>query len=417
MGKLFAKSVRVFNKTDGSALILVLLVVTMLLILGTAAINISTDKTMVTHLEADGMQALYTAESAVNINKESGGVVYDAVYEYLTDSSYTFGSPVSGTASGGEYRIVSVSRQGPTIFKAVVESELPGTAVKRKITATFEAVYSLGSGYSGVFDYAIFSNGDMTMEGQANTDSTPNPVQGDIRSNGGIYLSGQAEVNGDAYYMSGISGGDKVVGDSIPLNSDDSLDMPEIPEEWVDVINYNFYTTTESGDVSYSNDEVENLTQRYIAGNLSISGTAEVTITGIILVDGDVSISGQSKVTGDGVILAKKTVNLSGQSDAVLDFGAIISLSDNSSGANPAIAASGQNDSRCVIYAPNGMIKLSGQGDITGSVVGNSVLATGQGTILHDQNLAASYTTLPGSGTGTGGVENLSLKIIGWQEN
>ncbi|WP_418792327.1 DUF7305 domain-containing protein [Phosphitispora sp. TUW77] len=415
MRKWLGKFFRIIKKPDGSALVLVLLVVTMLLILGVAALNVSNDKNRMTYIEEDGTQALYTAESALNVNMESGGVIYEAVYDYLTDSLYSFGSPVSGTAAGGEYRIVSVIRQSPTTFKAVVESEVPGTQVKRRITTVFEAAYTLDTGFFEVFEYAIFADGDLTMQGKANTDSAPETGEGDIRSNEDIIFEGNpVEVNGEAFYIGDLDMRvtDNVTGNEYELDSDDILLMPEIPEEWVDTEGYpDFYPLTIEGDVSYAAGDVGiNLTQRHITGNLSIDSTAEVNISGVILVDGDVLFAGQSQITGDGIVLSRGTVMLEGQSDAVLDLGMIISLADT----DPAIQASGQNDSTVVLYAPDGGITLTGKGEICGSVVGETVFATGQGTIVYNQNLAdSSMFDL----FGTGGLENLSLRIIDWKEN
>jgi len=413
------------KNSKGSTIIIVLMIVTMLMILGTASINVSRNKSKVTHLEDRSSQALEIADSAINIEKEEGGVVFQAVYDYLFSNGLSPSSisvPVpyatgSKQLGGGNYEIQRITYEGEKKFRVEMFSQVPalyGTTASKKVTAVFEAAYNNagGSVVSSIWDYALFSDSDMVMRGQSTTNSSPEPNQGNIRSNGNISIIDQATVNGNAEYYGTIVGSSNVTGSKTHVT--EKLEMPPIDSN-VEQVVYN--TLNIDGDVVLNQNQNYTLSQRHIGGNLTINGQAEVVVTGTIWVDKDVYIAGQSRVTGNGTIIAEGQIKLEGQSTAVLRDVAIVSLSTKSGPGeyDVAIRSAGQNDTKCVLYAPNGRVYISGQGKIYGAAAGNSVVVSGQGNVIYDDSLMGSSPGFPWGSSG-GKMVLSSLKIIDWIE-
>src|SRR5690606_13992543 len=62
-------------------------------------------------------------------------------------------------------------------------------------------------------------------------------------------------------------------------------------------------------------------------------------------------------------------------------------------GTNPTLGAqllhiAGNGDLRAVVYAPNAEVKINGNGNVMGSVVGNTITLTGNAAFHYDESLS-----------------------------
>jgi hypothetical protein len=156
----------------------------------------------------------------------------------------------------------------------------------------------------------------------------------------------------------------------------------------------------------------------YSTSSVSLAGSNELRIRGPVdlIVTGNVSFAGNSALTvGDGGTSATSSLNLYTPGTISLGGNGMINYTNDSSkttfwgtAASPAtqtITLTGNNAFTGTIYAPNASITLTGSGDTSGSVIGNSVTVGGNGRFHYDTRLAEVQTTL-----------DTSFRISAWCE-
>ena len=168
----------------------------------------------------------------------------------------------------------------------------------------------------------------------------------------------------------------------------------------------------------------------YYISSIKLSGKNTVTIQGpvVLVVSGDIGASGQSSISVNGTgnagatIYAGGNVDLSGQ-NAVNNSNpaaATFLVFDSAPlSANTTVSLTGQAGMISGIYAPNSNVKVSGLGDVAGSIVGNNVTYSGNGSFHYDQQLG-SIAAAPTPGgpmswvelTGVGGVASPYAKNL-----
>lgn len=213
---LYKDSKSSFNKNQkGSALILVLLITTILLIMGTAALNISAKTRDTADLEEQKTQALYYAESGINKNIDD---IKERITEYLiAKAEAEDGETVAFhkyEQSGANYRLtVTLDDEDNNIFLAVSEGFLTGKdnlQVTKTISMKFqpsdeegeiipsEPEEPSGGGdgipkLAAVFEkYTVYSNGILKLN------NSSSEISGDVTTNTKIHLV-NSTIYGKAY--------------------------------------------------------------------------------------------------------------------------------------------------------------------------------------------------------------------------
>jgi len=249
--------------------------------------------------------------------------------------------------------------------------QVVSTGVSQGWTAQVKAVgqYLISPGdNNGIFDNALFSDSDMTVQGNAN-------ITGTVHSNGNLTVKGSSTIAGDASSSGWLSeSGTHITGSKTQYTAKKS--MPT-----VDIQYYRSQATT-----SYTSSQ-------------TFTGT---TLDGIVFVDGDVTISGQ--VDGKGVIVATGTIHVNGNTylaDADAEFALVTTGS---------VRVNGGARIEGGIYAHNVDVPAEvlglGTADILGFVVADVITSTG--------NLKVTYNPptieLPGSSDAP-----VQLDVISWR--
>jgi hypothetical protein len=134
----------------------------------------------------------------------------------------------------------------------------------------------------------------------------------------------------------------------------------------------------------------------YVGGNLNGTGNKSINLSGTVYVVGSINLTNNTHFSGAQKIFAETgLISLSGNtqlSGSVIPF--IMAI-------NGGVNISNNSGISGVIYAPNGDITMAGNTEIWGCVVGKSVTGSGNTTINYLMELR-NRSDLPGRGTGPG---------------
>jgi Flp pilus assembly protein TadG len=266
---------------------------------------------------------------------------------------------------------VTARRTVPTLFGAMVGAG--DTAVTGQAVATFSVI-----GYSLVGLNWIVMQGNSTASYSSGSGySIAN--QGNIGSNGNIWLGNSTQVKGTAYVtsgktVSGGSGGIKTKTLSTPLSFPPGDASPYGPNNndnnLISSNNYN------NGQKSFSASSTDNVTLpsgNYFFNDFTVTGSAQVNFSGptTLYVYGNFSMSGKTTTSG----------SLPGNLKLVM-------VHDPNTNAAPGSVTVGSSSAFYgSIYAPESAVSISGSGDVYGSVLGLTVNMSGSGSVWYDTTL------------------------------
>lgn len=136
--------------------------------------------------ETFGNQSFYTAETAVK----------EGIYQYVKNSSSSgnFALPINNIPTGSITFLTNSSPHGWAYRE--VEGNANNSLTNRKIKNTI-----LLSESWAAFDYAVYSDGELTIKGGAG-----NSITGNVFSNNNINCNGNPTINGDIFSADSISG-------------------------------------------------------------------------------------------------------------------------------------------------------------------------------------------------------------------
>jgi Tfp pilus assembly protein PilX len=254
----------------------------------------------------------------------------------------------------------------------------------------------VGTRPSSLFQFAIFSNGNITMSGNATTDaydsaesaysSAVSQIDGDIGTNatgiGAIDLNGNnVRVKGDAIIGPGGNVETAITGNNLATKI---LGTKSVQTQRLD---YEAKTT----DISYTTITLNQKTPTALSAgtyrlhSLTITGKESLAPTGptVLYVDGPVSIAGQGIATA---------------SNRPRNLIIYVTTSDT-------VSLSGQGDFYGGIYAPLSHIQNTGQGALYGAAIGNTYSQSGNGAVHFDQDLKR-----------ISGGPSQTIQIQSWQE-
>jgi Flp pilus assembly protein TadG len=207
---------------------------------------------------------------------------------------------------------------------------------------------------------------------------------GNVGSNGNIYLGGSSTINGDAYIGPGktVSGG-SVTGSKTTLSSPLSFpngDASPYGPSNNDNVNVPSWATPGSSFKLGSNKTLSLPGGNYYFNNFTLDGGSDLSFTGpaTIYCYGSFSMSGNTSTSGS------KPGNLR-----------LVMVPDPNNGDPPgSVTVSSSAALYATVYAPQSNVSLSGSGDIYGSVLGLTVIMTGSSGIYYDMALDSNNGTI-----------------------
>jgi cytoskeletal protein CcmA (bactofilin family) len=242
------------------------------------------------------------------------------------------------------------------------------------ITVSAEGILLQSGGATGPFNYALFSHKPLTMSGNER-------ITGSVHSNDALTISGNVKITngtteGKEVTLSGNSDVEDVIAvteDDITISGNAHLDsklggvdtnipMPDYSQQMQDIAATKYCTNkTFSGNLNINGSI-------YVDGNVTISGN--LVGTGAIISTGNITISGNINITGSNQVCLYSEQN--------------ITLSGN--------LTTGTGSDSAIIYAPNGLVTISGNSNFNGSVIANQITESGN---LRVKKSGSPITTLP----------------------
>ncbi len=292
---------------------------------------------------------------------------------YTSVSEYYIRPPSSQSLDVGRYKIISTGRE-----------KLFLRTVHRRIEAVVEIIPMIGA---NGFDGAIICNSDITGVGNAKTDSY-NSVkgiytigindgnEGNIFSNGNISLTGNTLIDGDAYCSPeeniGIIGNAEVTGGKGSLG--ERISLPAVTTVPQEAVNKGLIDTPQILTAG-----------TYTCSGIKLSGNDQLTINGNVRLycTGDIQITGNGGING---VPTNFHIYCSGNVD---------------------ISLAGNDRFFGTIYAPESEIKITGDGNVYGQFVCNTIQLNGNGKIVYDEQL---------KNTQWWPVERKNARIVYWRE-
>jgi len=284
---------------------------------------------------------------------------YHRSIECLTLNSYS-------ADAGIEYATAKIyMNPGAYVETPLDESfELNGRTVNTKVKYHGAGVFSVNSTASGggcgrtkilsfininigAFAYAVVANNQITVS-NAVIDSTPDPGEADIYSNGDISITGMTSlVNGDAFAVGSITKGiEKITG--TPTEGADPITMPSVYDQLYKQMAQE--GGTHNGDLVYSGggtyDDVGPL---YITGDLEVHPGTTIILGGPLYVVGDVKVN-QGHIDGEEHILCEGNVNITGGGYGSENIPVIVAITGYIDLVGPIVDA--------VVYAPQNYCRV-----------------------------------------------------------
>lgn len=299
------------------------------------------------------------------------------------------------TASGGYEVTITTPQDNANIRMIQTTGYSPGNDSNERGYSARSITAYVQMNEQNYFDSAIFASESITLSGNAMIDSY-NSSEGDYSedsassngnigtnstSSGGISLSGNSVVNGNAAFG---PGGDENSVVSISGNAELNGDADAAGAERADEVQTTGVAS--SGSVSIAGSTTLTLsTGTYHYSSISITGNAKIRVTGAvtIYVDGDIHIAGN------------------GVSNTTSDPTNCLIFSSGDS-----VSISGNGSFYGAIHAPEADVQNTGNGEIFGAIVAETYTQTGNGNLHYDEAL---------EDVGGSGVQSLSQ--VAWNEN
>lgn len=374
----------------GMALFTALLLSTVLVLLVSMSVRYAITSSQTMQIDRARSQALNVAE---------GGVEW-AVSRFDPTALATLAT--QSTFAGGEYALTT--RVLPNSRYALrAEAWVPASA-SAAAHRIIEVILATGS--NPLSQFAMATDGNLSLNGAVTFDSTPTAGQGNIHSNSDVGINGgSATINGSVTATDqvsptsypGVSGGVTSQAPAVEISSYTSTQIQAFATD-AQAAGTHAITDPLGGTLSgyyrsYGGYDVLDSTNT-TGGTLAISG-GTVTISGTVFIEGNLSISGNAQVRGDGRLIVTQRISISGnpyvEGTTASNLG-IITLSSRS----PAIDLGGANNIRALMYAPNGNVEVHGNVNLTGAMIARGVgIVQGSVTMTRDTTQNVDVLGIP----------------------
>ena len=367
------------RRERGFILISVYLLVTFLLISGAAFFYRVLAEARHNDRFVDGVRSFYLAESGLDQALQS--LIGNANYAGI---AYTALAPIGG------FEIVVTQPGQPNLRRILVTGHVPDNnpASAGYQQRQLEAYAQLTD---SPFQNALFTDGDIEMNGNAKTDSynastAPyDPAQpgskGHVGTNstgsGDVELKGNATVNGDAFVGVGgnpnqviqLQGNSTISGSKVPLDTAVTLTPQTVPGGVQNsgdlILSGNQQMVLPSGTYWFTKIEIKGNAQ------LTVQGTASIYVTGDVKLDGNVTLS--------AVSLANPLLQQPNQLTL-----AVVGNKD--------VKIEGNGRLFGKVNAPQSEIEVKGNGQLFGSAIAKEAELKGNAKIHFDESTAQTYS-------------------------
>ena len=225
-------------------------------------------------------------------------------------------------------------------------------------------------------DAIVLTNGEIQLSGGGG-------IYGNaITTRSGITLSGGSEITGRVTYStvfnnSGNSRADAVrqslpaIDAKAPGKCSGYTPAPTGSDPWI------------KGDFTYDRER----------GDLSVAGGRSVTLRGGTYCFNNIGLSGGSSLTVEGPVVFRMNGSISLSGGSVINKGGRPSaVQVSSASSRGGISMTGNSQAFLMVFAPSWQVGLSGGSDLFGSLVGQSIAASG-GSALHYDISLGNYLT------------------------
>jgi hypothetical protein len=387
----------------GNVLVLGISLVVVMLGLSTAYIHVSIGESQHARVAGERSQAFYVAEAGVNraiVDIAAGGTgilgTSASPVEFGGGALWT----VVGSGSGGGTVVTATGRIGEQEASIEVVAVLGSSSNFTKALFGDRTVDATGQVFTDSYDSDLGTYASQATNVHKITGSTYAGTDGSLGSNGDIDLAGQSTILGDVTpgptSSVSISGGHVHVEGST-ASSKCKTTLPPVE----------YTPTIASSGLLKKGATLGTGTYRYDEVKLASKSVLEITGDAVIYVDGNISLSGQSRV----IVRAGASLTIY-QDEADCKFTGQGLVNESVKPASlqlytkaKSVMFSGQAFFIGVLYAPEAAIKLSGQADVFGSFVAETVAAHGQASFHHDEALCRADS---------GSSEN-EIQIVSWR--
>ncbi|OGZ67389.1 MAG: hypothetical protein A3C58_03815 [Candidatus Staskawiczbacteria bacterium RIFCSPHIGHO2_02_FULL_34_10] len=365
-------------------------------------------------------QSYYTAESGIedSLLRLNNNPQMSAL-SYSLSVNGTTASVVIPSIIGGSRTIVSEGTSGNVIKDIQTVYSIDSTGASFHYGAQIGAGGLQMSNSSRIIG-SVFSNGSITASGSATIDNdviiagNGNSLSGmHVKGNALVYSCINSVIDGNLTYVNGGTNNCTVGGTTFTQPGEIISQPLPISQSQIDEWKSDAEDGGTTGSVSLSGSQTMSLGPKKITGDLSISNSAVLTLTGTVYVTGNINISNSGRIKLDssygslsGVILANGTISPgnssvlqgSGQAGSYL---LVLSTSTSNSAINIGNSASG-----AIFYTTAGGIKASNSFSAR-EVTGYKLIMSNSATITYESGLADVLFT-----SGPGG----SWKVTSWGE-
>lgn len=337
-----------------------------------------------------------------NLNKTLADQSTSSINYYAESQARNIGNSMiamltSMIADSNKYRVTAAQTKsllsGQATYQVVDTVVATDSLIKINVTAVYmnqtKRMMSLipkpttGNPLPSVFNYAVFSNGNLELEGNSTVqDDGNNNWNANVHSNNQMEMGGSSMVTGFVTYVNKFEkkGSSTITPNQNPNNLAVSQQVSNVK---VPLFNPDDYKTKAT---------------KVYAGDFNPSGTLNLGTSSnpsIIYVGGNMNVSGNLKINGFGIIVIKGNAELSGN----VTFG-VSDPTKSNLGLYTAgdIQMSGNSDFYGQFLALKN-IQISGNGNVHGSIAaGAEIENSGNSNILYRPANSSLTTPIFGNG-------------------
>lgn len=335
----------------GYALLLTMFTTALVMIVGAGMFTLASSNSRLAFRRQDNAKALAIAHAAGS----------EAVYQLIQSETWT-GFQGKTFADGTVSCTVTTPVGQPT--KRVISV----TASVTRSSVTVSKTLQYGGETNTIpplFYNALASKDDFVISGTVFTGSTPVIHQGNVHTNGSMYVNGAAvDIDGRATSSGSmtLNGGPTITGGTVSGVA--PMVFPEIdPSFKAQALAFG----SASGDLTVSDGSLQRGKRD---GNVVVDATDGCTVSDVWWITGDLKISGP--ITGKGTIIVDGKVELDAQFDYPADAVTTIFFICTNTAAI-AVDLTGNRSFKGIWYVPDGGVRMRGTTSYTGAVLAKNI--------------------------------------------
>ncbi|MBI4308866.1 MAG: hypothetical protein HY591_00890 [Candidatus Omnitrophica bacterium] len=394
-----------------------LLLVLVLTGLGAGVLLRSVNENKIANRTSNSTQAFWLAEAGVQ--KTIWEINYNNCAGFVQQGTSTACASCTICGSGNKTMAVSISGAGD--YDVVMDNgntiaTSTGSCPSRASASVIQRAVQANIGKKSPFGYAAFSQGQVTLANNTFVDSynsnngpydtsTNSDTNGDIGSNGTtagiISIGNNISVGGDV--STGV-GGTVTVGSNSEISGTTtqgagvSLPAVTVPAALTGLASSGVKSVSgssdmDAGDYKYSSMSMDNNATLNVTGAVRLYLTDASAFTAANNVTINIDSGASLQIFVDGVLTINNNVTLSSATNAPKDL-QIYSTYTGSNG----VTINNNGVLSTAIYAPATDVSVGNNGDIYGSIIGETVSLNNNSALHYDESLSTLSTPVGTTG-------------------